>query len=161
MMPSPFVLDALQWAITLSGVVAFVLASASWHTARSERQALLWSGQNGAMKAATMLHLITASTRAVAALLSMMGGVALILLPDFSIISGVVAGACWLAYNLLMTTNLVAERWAHGRMAVSLAGQERLSLVDELALQRIERTAERLERTAERLERMHERKASA
>ena len=158
-MPSSFQLNVLQWALVLSGVLAFVLSGASWIAALRERHALAWAKTNGALSAAALLHLVTASTRLIAATISIAGGIALLVLPDFAISSGVLAGICWLAYNLLMATNLSIEWWARMRMARSLATTDRLTLVNELAMQRVERTAERLERTAERLELAHEREA--
>lgn len=156
-MPPSHLLDALQWSITLSGAAAFVLSMVSLSAALRERAALRRSGQNGALAASVRLHSITATTRALAASLTVGGGTWLIVLPDFAVLAGVVAGCCWLAYNLLLIVNLSVEWWARGRMSAALDAKESVAIVDEMIMQRIERTAERLERTAERLERQHER----
>ena len=127
-----------------------MLSLVSWIAALRERRALQHTGQNGAMRAAVRLHLITSSCRMLAATLSVGGGAALIVLPDFVLPSGVLAGLAWLMYNMLMGVSLVTERWANCTMAVALASKEALTLVDEMVMQRIERTAERLERQHER-----------
>jgi len=118
-MPTTLALSCLQWTITLSGVVAFWLAVCSWMAAHDEIVALRVARQNGALWAAAKLHLITASTRLFAAILSMGGGTLLLVMEPFSKHAGVVAGVCWCAFNLLMTTNLAVEMWARRTMARS------------------------------------------
>lgn len=116
-MPPAFLLTTLQCAIALSGVLVFVLALLSWQAAWEERQALKAAGLNGCLAAAAKLHLITSSTRLAAALVSCVGGVALMLLPDFNRPAGVIAGVCWLAYSWLLAVNLSVEWWARRTMA--------------------------------------------
>jgi hypothetical protein len=110
-MPSTFILTALQWAITLSGVVTFVLAGMSWRAAHQEVAALKRTGQNGCLLAAAWHHLICASTRLIAAMISAGGGGVLVIIPDFVSAAGVLAGACWLSYNWLLIINLSVEGW--------------------------------------------------
>jgi len=156
-MPSPVWLAWLQWAITLSGVFTFILSWMSWTAAMRGRRALKRSGRNGALRAEVITRVTTSSVRMCAATISVGGGISLLVLPNFAIVSGVVAAVCWLTYNLLMGVNLVVGWWARVEMATALASKEALTLIDEMVMQRIERTAERLERTAERLERQHDR----
>jgi hypothetical protein len=111
-MPSSAVLTALQWSITVSGLIVFAFSLSSWLAAHGERYALRRTGQNGGMGATAALHLVTASTRLVCGVLSMGGGVALAMLPDFALPSGLIAGAVWMGYNLLLITNLAVEAWA-------------------------------------------------
>jgi hypothetical protein len=115
-MLSPSLLTYLQWTITLSGVIAFWLSVWSWRAAYDEIEALKAARLNGALWAAARLHLITATNRLVAASLSMGGGVALTMMPDFVVSSGVLAGVMWLLYSWLMTLNPATEMWARRKM---------------------------------------------
>ena len=154
-MPSVFWLSFLQWSITLSGVGLFFLAGHSWLLALHERRILKRTGHNGVLRASALNHLVCSSTRLFAASLSICGGFALTLLPDFALVSGVIAGCAWLMYNGLLMINLGFEWWMHDRMVTLTRDEVALTQVDELVA--LERTAERLERTAERLERAQER----
>jgi hypothetical protein len=157
LMPPSALITALQWAITLSGLLVFVLASLGWYAARCERRGLRRIKQNGSLAAAARLHLIVSSTRLLAAAISIGGGLALTFMDDFVKPSGFVAGLCWLAWNVILAINLTMEWRTRILQRNSTTRYEVLVQIDELVAQRIERTAERLERTAERLEREHER----
>ena len=111
-MPSSLTLDCLQWTITLSGVIGFLLALRTLHIAISEHRALISVGINGGMRAAALHHVVTSSTRMVAALVSVSLGYVLTVLPDFVTGAGLIAGIAWLTYNLLMCVNLSFEWWA-------------------------------------------------
>ena len=156
-MLSPFFITMLQWAITLSGLVVFTLSAMAWYVAHLERRSLRKIRENGSLAAAARLHLIVSSGRMLAAAISITGGLALVLMEDFVMPAGVLAGACWLAWNLILTFNLYMEWRTRMTMKNSVVRYEVLTQIDEIVAQRIERTAERLERTAERLEREHER----
>ena len=114
-MPPTDILTALQWCITLSGVVALYLARLNWIAACTERRAVKNSGQNGCLAAKAQTHLWLSSVQLVKAGLSCAGGVVLIVLPDFVAWSGVVAGLMCLSCNCLLIGSLAIEEWARQR----------------------------------------------
>jgi hypothetical protein len=110
----------LEWTLALSGILVMLLALWSFRDAYRERHALAWSKQNGALSAIARHHLICASTRVVAGVVSCGGGIWLLLLPNHADTASLVAKHAWLAYNWLLVVNLSVERWAAHKL--DLAG---------------------------------------
>ncbi len=103
----------LELTLILSGLVAAALALHSLRIAARERAALLRLGRNGELAALATHHLICATIRMLAGLLSCLGGLALLSLPNHTDTPSIIAKSCWLAYNWMMIVNLIMERRAN------------------------------------------------
>ena len=155
LMPSSYTIEAIKWAITLSGVIVLIFSIFGWRAAIQERHGLKHIGHNGSLAAAAQLHLIVSSTRLLAALIAIGIGLVLILFDDT--FGGMLAGLGLFLWNLILTFNLMMELRTRALMRNAVTYHEVLTQLDETVSNRVERTAERLERAAERLERTSER----
>jgi hypothetical protein len=113
----------LEWAIVVTGVAVFVLGFWCACHARRELHALRVKKQNGAMLAAARHHWWRSLVRMAAGMMSMACGVWLLFLPDFALPAGVIAGCCWLSYQVALLTNLVIELWAWEKVVGAREGQ--------------------------------------
>lgn len=103
-------ISALEWAVAATGCIT--LAGATWALLDSvaECRALSRRGVNGAFKAVAHAHVARDVVRIVAASISAVGGVWLLVLPDDLSPSALIAKHAWMFYGWLMCVNIAADR---------------------------------------------------
>jgi len=110
----------LEWSITLSGLLALLLSSWSFYDALIKRRVVMVANLNGGLFALVLQHVILSSTSVLASLLSTLGGLWLVALPNSHTVAEILTEHEWLFFNALLIMHLSIEHWAKGQMHVGI-----------------------------------------
>ena len=102
----------LEWSIALTGLLALLLSSWSFYDALVKRRAIISAKLNGGLSALVLQHVILSGTSALAGLMSALGGLWLVTLPNSHMPAEILAEHEWLFFNILLIVHLSIEHWA-------------------------------------------------
>jgi len=106
----------LEWSIALTGLLALLLSSWAFYDALTKRRAIIVAHLNGGLAALVFQHVILSSTSALASLMSALGGLWLVTLPNSHTASEILAEHEWLFFNTLLVVHLSVEHWAKSQV---------------------------------------------